>query len=282
VAQSQNVLSEAPSSRYRRTPPRTDVYGLEHVADAISATLAEGSARYRTSELLDFRPRANTRLRRTEAAAPALTAIGPGPRTVNRVLAPIMRATALALGRTIALVAWPFARPWEWTHGGHPGVLDFHRDAVFGDTNDGRFIAVGNYALTQTRTGWREITGAPIRQTNPYWFIELLRSATDVTDAGTTRVRRSQWNHLLVHCDFIDATTRGALEPPRHLADVNLRRIPVKIWVDPHWRLRRVKLEQAHGTSVARVRTTELFKFGAKVNIELPLRAGCEHSAQGR
>jgi hypothetical protein len=270
LAQSQNALSEAPSSRHGRTPPRTDLHALQRVADAVSATLAEGSARYRTNELLDLCPRAFTRLTRTEPAALPLTAIGEGPRTVTRVLAAVMRATAPALPRTVALVAWPFTRPWEWTHGGHLGVLDFRRDAVFGDTNDGRFIAVGNYTLTQTRTGWREITSTPIRQTNPYWFIELLRSATDVTDSGTTRVRRSEWNHLLVHCDFIDATTRSALEPPRHLADVNLRRIPVKIWVDPHGRLRRVRLEQTQGAGLARVRATELFKFGAKVNIELP------------
>lgn len=268
MAQSQHVLSEAPSSRHGRTPPRTDVYGLQRVADAVSATLAERSARYRTNELLDLRPRAFTRLTRTEPAAPGLTGVGPGPRTVTRVLAAIVRATAPPLRRTLALLAWPFTRPWEWTHGGHPGVLDFRRDAVFGDTNDGRFIAVGNYALTQTRTGWREITSTPIRQTNPYWFIELLRSATEVTDSGTTRVRRSEWNHLLVHCDFIDATTRSALEPPRD--SIDLRRVPLRIWLDPSGRLRRVRLEQTQGTGLARVRATELFKFGAKVNIELP------------
>jgi hypothetical protein len=183
-----------------------------------------------------------------------------------------VRATAPSIRRTVALIAWPFTRPWGWTHGGHPGVLDFRRGAVFGDTNDGRFIAVGNYALAQTRTGWREITSTPIRQTNPYWFIELLRSATDVTDSGTTRVRRSEWNHLLVHCDFADATTRSALEPPRHLTGIDLRSIPVKIWVDPHGRLRRVRLEQTQGTGPALVRATELFKFGTKVNIELPGR----------
>jgi len=77
-------------------------------------------------------------------------------------------------------------RPWEWTHGGHLGVLDFRPRRSL-RRHQRRTLHCGRQLHADpTRTGWREITSTPIRQTNPYWFIELLRSATDVTDSGTT------------------------------------------------------------------------------------------------
>jgi hypothetical protein len=113
---------------------------------------------------------------------------------------------------------------------------------------------------------------------DPAQALAYLRAADDVEELGTEEVRGAETTHYRLTVDLREAAERlpdysAVIE--QSLATGGAAEVPTDVWVDEDGRVRRVRMvygdvPTAEGTSAEVTVTTELYDFGADVDVEPP------------
>lgn len=115
-------------------------------------------------------------------------------------------------------------------------------------------------------------------RTDPAQALAYLQAADEVEEVGTEEVRGAQTTQYRLTVDLREAAERSTeyrAVIEQSLETGGAAEVPADVWVDEDGRVRRVRMvygdvPTAQGTTAEVTVTTELYDFGADVNVEPP------------